>query len=194
MEWYERRPTDYKEDTWHLTLAEHGAYNLLLDHYYSNETPLPDNDRALASICNCSVAEWVVVRNAVVAFFKAKNGKLRSKKCESILNKAYGKRKDGAERAAKYRKTNTIVTCDKRVSNASTGQDRTGEREEEESALKKVIDNSNLTPPTKTLARQVVSHCFNSGGKSDVIEKMVHDRIAGSNDEFEYLVASMRGN
>jgi len=104
MEWYERRPVDYKEDTWHLTLAEHGAYTLLLDHYYSNEKPLPDNDRALSSICNCTMDEWLVVKDNVVAFFVAKNGKLRSKKCEKILNVSYSKRRDGAKRAAKYRK------------------------------------------------------------------------------------------
>ena len=131
MDWYERRPTDYKEDTWHLTLAEHGAYNLLLDHYYSTERPLPDNDRALASLCNCSVDEWLEVKPAVVAFFKAKNGKLRSKKCESILELAFSKRKDGAERVAKYRKHKKPVT---RASNqqVTTSKERKKVRREEE--------------------------------------------------------------
>jgi len=132
MEWYERRPTDYKEDTWHLTLAEHGAYNLLLDHYYSNEAPLPDNDRALSSICNCPLEEWLAVKPAVIKFFKVKNGKLRKTKCDKIISESFKKRQDGAKRAANYRKRKTGVTRDERVSNASTGQDRTGHNNKKE--------------------------------------------------------------
>ena len=125
MEWYERRPTDYKEDTWHLTLAEHGAYNLLLDHYYSSENPLPNTDRALASICNCSVDEWLVVKDAVLLFFKKRGAKYVSKKCEQVLKKAYRIRKDGAKRTAKSRENKGLVTRDSHVGNAPTIQDNT---------------------------------------------------------------------
>ena len=125
MEWYEKRPTDYRNDTWHLTLAEHGAYNLLLDHYYSSEAPLPDNDNALASICGCTLDEWLCVSNALRQFFVAKRGKLSHKNCDKIILKSYSKRSDGAKRVAKYRKNNKSVTRYTRVSNASTGQDRT---------------------------------------------------------------------
>ncbi len=137
MEWYERRPTDYKEDTWHLTLAEHGAYNLLLDHYYSNESPLPDQDRALASICNCSIEEWLEVKSAIMKFFIAKNGKLRNNKCDEIINISYRKRKDGTKRQAKYRKTLQKITRDKQPGDASTGQDSTGHNKEEKNKRKK---------------------------------------------------------
>lgn len=34
--WYARYPADYGNATAHLSLAEHGAYTLLLDHYYLN--------------------------------------------------------------------------------------------------------------------------------------------------------------
>ena len=125
MDWYERHPTDYKNDTWHLSLAEHGAYTLLLDHYYANECPLPNDDRALSSICNCSVEEWLNVRHNVIAFFNAKNGKLRQKNCDKIISKSYKHRNDSAKRSAKYRKNKAPVTHDKRVSHASTGQDST---------------------------------------------------------------------
>jgi len=36
LPYYNRYPGDYARDTRDLTLAEHGAYTLLLDHYYSN--------------------------------------------------------------------------------------------------------------------------------------------------------------
>lgn len=41
MNYWRRYPGDYAADTQHLTLAQHGAYTLLLDHYYAREGPLP---------------------------------------------------------------------------------------------------------------------------------------------------------
>ena len=36
LPWYPKDTGKYARDTKHLTMLEHGAYNLLLDHYYSN--------------------------------------------------------------------------------------------------------------------------------------------------------------
>ncbi len=41
MNYYERHLGDYARDTGHLTQAEHGAYNLLMDRYYVTEEPIP---------------------------------------------------------------------------------------------------------------------------------------------------------
>ena len=41
MNYYRRYSGDYLRDTARLTLAEHGAYCLMLDYYYSDEQPLP---------------------------------------------------------------------------------------------------------------------------------------------------------
>ena len=54
------------------------------------------------------------------AFFKKKNGKLVSKKCEEILEKAYLIRKGGAKRTAKSRKNKESVTRQSRVGNGPT--------------------------------------------------------------------------
>ena len=40
MKWWKRYPGDYRRDTTDLTLAEHGAYALLMDSAYSTEAPL----------------------------------------------------------------------------------------------------------------------------------------------------------
>src|SRR5690242_19915095 len=42
MNYYERHLGDYARDTGHLTMAEHGAYTLLLDRYYSTESAIPE--------------------------------------------------------------------------------------------------------------------------------------------------------
>lgn len=48
---------DYLKDTSHLRAAEHGAYMLLIFHYWATGG-LPDDDRQLASIARMTDAEW----------------------------------------------------------------------------------------------------------------------------------------
>ncbi len=127
MDWFKSYPADYRDDTWHLSLAEHGAYKLLIDHYMHHEKPLPDNDRALASIIGVSVEDWILVSSNVREFFTQKRGKLTHKRCEEELNVSFDKRKDGKKRVAKYRKSLSSVTHDKRVSNAPRGEERRGQ-------------------------------------------------------------------
>lgn len=55
MNYYRRFPGDYGAATAHLSLAEHGAYTLLLDLYYTTEQPFPV-DLDLCRICRASTA------------------------------------------------------------------------------------------------------------------------------------------
>ena len=87
MEWYPRYYELYAADTLGLTLAEHGAYNLLIDQYMRARRPLPDDDRQLAAILRVGLPEWLAVASVVRAFFKPKNGLLAHKKCECELDK-----------------------------------------------------------------------------------------------------------
>lgn len=41
MNWFKLYIGDYQRDTAHLTVTEHGAYLLMLQHYYATEKPLP---------------------------------------------------------------------------------------------------------------------------------------------------------
>lgn len=60
---------DYQRDTGHLRAAEHGAYLLLLFHYWSTGG-LPDDDRHLSTIARMSSAEWRRSRPVIERFFK----------------------------------------------------------------------------------------------------------------------------
>lgn len=51
MNFYKRYMADYAQKTAQLSLAEHGAYTLLLDEFYSTEKPLPADYTALYRIC-----------------------------------------------------------------------------------------------------------------------------------------------
>ena len=68
MEWYPKSPADYRNDTWGLSLAGHGAYNLLIDHYMHFEAPLPIADQALASIIGTPIEEWLAVKGGTVSY------------------------------------------------------------------------------------------------------------------------------
>ncbi len=139
MEWYKRRPGNYRRKTRHLSLAEHGAYNLLIDEYYSVESPLPADDHALASIIGKPLDEWLAVKKNVLPFFTKSGGVLRNKHCEVELEEVSSRRAGGLARQEKHRnprKDNETVTSDSRVSNdgvtrLSHSQDETREEEKE---------------------------------------------------------------
>lgn len=78
MNFYKRYMGDYARDTAHLSLAEHGAYTLLLDHYYATEKPLPADDAALFRLCRgFDGAEQQAIRRVADMFFPIAEDGLR---------------------------------------------------------------------------------------------------------------------
>lgn len=59
---------DYLADTGHLSTVQHGAYVLLILHYWIKGV-LPDNDRQLAKITRLSLKAWQHQRPVLQAFF-----------------------------------------------------------------------------------------------------------------------------
>ena len=59
---------DYKADTGHLSAAEHGAYLLLIMHYWQAGR-LPNDDDKLARIASMLPAEWQGARETIAALF-----------------------------------------------------------------------------------------------------------------------------
>lgn len=66
--WMPLYVAEYRHDTAHLSAAEHGAYLLLIMHYWT-AGGLPDDDRQLARIASMGNAEWRRARPIVQAFF-----------------------------------------------------------------------------------------------------------------------------
>jgi uncharacterized protein YdaU (DUF1376 family) len=70
VNYYRRFPGDYQRDTSHLSLAEHGAYTVLLDHYYALEQPLPGEMEALYRLCRAMTKEeQAAVRRVADGYF-----------------------------------------------------------------------------------------------------------------------------
>lgn len=70
MNFWKRYPADYQRKTARLTLAQHGAYTLLLDELYTTETGLPAELTELFRICRAmGKAEQDAVRSVVDRYF-----------------------------------------------------------------------------------------------------------------------------
>jgi uncharacterized protein YdaU (DUF1376 family) len=59
---------DYLGDTGHLTTAQHGAYLLLMMHYW-RKCELPDDDRQLCKIAKLPLKTWCEYRATLQDFF-----------------------------------------------------------------------------------------------------------------------------
>jgi len=66
--WMPLYPADYLADTGHLTTAEHGAYLLLIMHYWMNGS-VPTDDRQLGRIARMSEREWKKAKPNIQSFF-----------------------------------------------------------------------------------------------------------------------------
>lgn len=66
--WMPLYVADYLADTGHLSTFEHGAYMLLIMHYWSKGS-LPDDNKRLASIARASLEQWSDIRATLAEFF-----------------------------------------------------------------------------------------------------------------------------
>lgn len=90
MNYYKRHLGDYAKDTRHLSLAEHGAYCLLLDYYYSTERPLPD-DRCERIANAYADDERKAVRDVLEAFFTLTPEGWRNQRADAEISEFHGK-------------------------------------------------------------------------------------------------------
>lgn len=61
---------DYIADTGHLSLEQHGAYLLLMAHYYMTGQPLPANASVLHRVCRCTTdADRTAAEQVIREFF-----------------------------------------------------------------------------------------------------------------------------
>lgn len=67
--WYPHYIEKYRRKTGHLTIAEHGAYRLLMDAYWDRRGPLPADETRMRKLIRADESEWAEVRDAVLEFF-----------------------------------------------------------------------------------------------------------------------------
>jgi uncharacterized protein YdaU (DUF1376 family) len=89
---------DYLADTMHLNAVQHGAYLLLIMHYWRTG-PLPDNDGDLAAIARTERKVWREIAPVIRRFFQVDGGYMHHKRIDQEREKAAinsSKRRDAA--------------------------------------------------------------------------------------------------
>uniref|UniRef100_A0A6M3JMT3 DUF1376 domain-containing protein n=1 Tax=viral metagenome TaxID=1070528 RepID=A0A6M3JMT3_9ZZZZ len=86
-QYYPFYPGDYLKDTLGLSLVEHGAYRIMLDHYYCEES-LPANRERLCRICKAfTEEERKAVDMIAERYFEEENGNLYNNRAEIEIEK-----------------------------------------------------------------------------------------------------------
>lgn len=88
MNYYNRHIGDYAKDTAHLSLAEDGAYNRMLDLYYGKEQPLPlDRNELYRRLRVRSRGERDAVDAVLFEFFEESPEGWRKGRCDEEIEK-----------------------------------------------------------------------------------------------------------
>ncbi len=101
MHYYQHNISDYRADTGHLTLLEHGCYHQLLDQYYLNEEPLPlDIDKIFRLLTARTQDEKDAIKNVLKDFFVETEAGFIQRRCDNEI-KFYHERIDSAAAAGR---------------------------------------------------------------------------------------------
>lgn len=107
MNFYPRHLGDYARDAGHLSLAEHGAYTLLLDRYYASERPIGREEAF--RICHAtSKSDRQAVTRVLQEFFRWTDEGYRNKRAdEEILRVREKSEKAKASAASRWNQSLT---------------------------------------------------------------------------------------
>lgn len=102
MNHYRHHIGDYRKDTAHLSLLEHGIYRQALDLYYLEEQPLPlDMDRLMRLLCVRNADAERSLCAVLADFFIATEEGYVHTRCERELEEIYAKSDKARESAMK---------------------------------------------------------------------------------------------
>lgn len=91
MNYYSHHIGDYRRDTGHLSLLEHGVYRQLLDMYYLSETKIPEETESVyRRLCARTEEEKKAVDAMLFEFFINSKGWIH-KRCDLVIAEYQGK-------------------------------------------------------------------------------------------------------
>lgn len=158
MNYYERYIGDIQRDTGHLSCAEMGAYDRLLDHYYATEAPLPDDLDTLCRIARAMTpAERKAVASVVKQFFsREEDGCLHQGKADKVVASAQvriGAAKENGKKGGRPRKHNPEVTQQKPTGFSAGNPAGTQDESSPTPTPNYSVDRSGVTPNDSGSAR-----------------------------------------
>ena len=126
--YYQHHIGDYRRDTGHLTLLEHGIYRQLLDQYYLTEKPIDSTTIRLLSIRNTDECESYY--RVLADFFVERDGVFFHKRCDFEIQR-FKEKSEKATQSIKARwnknkdlsvSTNVLPTNNEGNTNQSTNK------------------------------------------------------------------------
>lgn len=86
MNYYEHHISDYQRKTAHLSLAEHGAYLLMLQTFYASERPLPGDRKVLFRLLRADTkVEKAAVESVIRQFWRISAEGLTNGRADSVV-------------------------------------------------------------------------------------------------------------
>lgn len=144
--WMSMYWAEYLGDTGHLSTIEHGAYLLLIAHYWTTAKPLPDNDVLLARITRMSPQEWSNAKALLQDFFSIESGMWKHKRVEEELDLArqrYEKRSSAGRKGGKAKRKAKDESQDEALLEQRQGNEEA--RDKQSQSQEQLQDH--LTPP-----------------------------------------------
>jgi uncharacterized protein YdaU (DUF1376 family) len=121
MHYYQLHIGDYRKDTPHLSLIQHGAYLQLLNYLYTTEKPLPDNFEMLCRVCGAvNKAEQTAVREILEQFFDKSDHGFMQARAEREIG-GYKGQQDHGRMMADARWGNKKANAGKHAANGAEG-------------------------------------------------------------------------
>jgi uncharacterized protein YdaU (DUF1376 family) len=103
VHYYDHNIADYRKDTGHLSITEHGIYRQMLDSYYLDEKPLCiDHAKLMRSHCVRTADEVQAFENVLSDFFIRTDKGYIHKRCDVVIA-AYHAKSTKAGESAKAR-------------------------------------------------------------------------------------------
>lgn len=89
MHYYQHNIVDYRRDTAHLSLLEHGVYRQLIDMYYLSESPIPkETQQVFRRLSARTQEEQIAVEIILNEFFLLTDDGWTHKRCDSEIDKS----------------------------------------------------------------------------------------------------------
>ena len=152
---------DYLADTGHLTAVEHGAYLMLICHYWQHDG-LPNDDVRLARICRMSGDEWATVSVSVRDLF---GPNWTHKRIDFELNKA----RELIEKRSKAGKASAEQRANKCSSDVATHVQTSHSDSEKKDIKFKGRENLNGVAPQAPVADLIAAASRKGGDKSNYL-------------------------
>jgi uncharacterized protein YdaU (DUF1376 family) len=156
---------DYLADTPHLRAAEHGAYMLLMMHYW-RAGRLPNDERQLQRIARMTAREWANSKDVIAGFFDAE---WRHKRIESVILDLDLKASARAEAGSRGGKAKALKNNKAGLANATVLPEQNTKQKPDKTlpASSIVISASSLRSEAEPRARELNSVLCEAAGITD---------------------------